>query len=88
MMAFHNNHVWTWCDDRIWYGDHKNRLHRANSVGVLNCLDGASRGHLFKLVPTEWDTAQDAICKSKQGSHMQEWQCHQLRLAHGLHVPE
>ena len=43
MMAFHNNHVWMWCNDRFWYGDHNNRLHRANSVGVLNCLDDASR---------------------------------------------
>ena len=45
-------------------------------------------GHLFKLVLLEWETEQDAICKGKQGSHMQEQQCHQLILVHGLHVPE
>ena len=45
-------------------------------------------GHLIKLVPMEWDTERDAVCKGEWGSHMWEWQCRQLRLAHGLRVPE
>ena len=45
-------------------------------------------GHLIKLVPMEWDTEQDAVCKGERGLHMRERRCRQLRLAHGLCVPE
>lgn len=42
MMGFRNDSVCR-CSDGIWDGDYNDRLRRADSVWVPNCLDDASR---------------------------------------------
>ena len=42
-MAFRNDSVGMWGGDGGWDGDYNDGLHRADSMGVPNCPDDASR---------------------------------------------
>ena len=42
-MAFCNDSVGMWGGDGAWDGDCNDRLRRADSMGVPNCPDDASR---------------------------------------------